>query len=110
MNNIEKLMQLAKENPDLQIIPMVDSDVVPDDTCSSWMGSFGDCEIGAYFIDDDGNVYFDEDKLIDGIILEHCEEEDWIDLSDKEQELKAKEIAASFMTKAIIVNINLPEV
>ena len=31
MSNIEKLIQLAKENPNLPIIPMVDSDIVSED-------------------------------------------------------------------------------
>lgn len=41
----EKFLRLVKENPDLPIIPMVDSAVVGDADYGLWLGSFGDCRI-----------------------------------------------------------------
>lgn len=40
-NNRAELFKLIQENPDLPIVPMVDSDVVADD-CGHWMGHGGD--------------------------------------------------------------------
>lgn len=63
--NIKTLMQLAKENPDLRIVPMVDSDVVADDSYGYWTGSWGKPEIDELYIDDE-RVYFksaDEEEL-----------------------------------------------
>lgn len=34
----EKFLRLVKENPDLPIIPMVDSTVVADNDYDSWLG------------------------------------------------------------------------
>lgn len=44
----EKFLRLVRENPDLPIIPMVDSAVVADNDYGSWLGSFGDCRIDSY--------------------------------------------------------------
>lgn len=35
--NIERLIELVKENPDLRVIYMVDSDVVQDDFQGYWL-------------------------------------------------------------------------
>ncbi|WP_195475663.1 hypothetical protein [Enterococcus mundtii] len=43
--NVQSLLGLIKENPELRIVPMVDSEIVADDGYSSWMGSFGKSEI-----------------------------------------------------------------
>lgn len=44
----EKFLRLVKENPDVPIIPMVDSAVVADKDYGLWLGSFGDCRIDSY--------------------------------------------------------------
>ena len=47
MTNTQKLLQLAAENPNLPIVPMVDYDVVGDGY-GFWLGEFGHCEVGEY--------------------------------------------------------------
>lgn len=49
---LNDLLQLMKENPDLPVIPMVDSDVVAGDEYGYWMGSIGKCEVREFAIDD----------------------------------------------------------
>ena len=39
--NLEKLFLLIKENHELPIVAMVDSEIVADDCCCRWMGSWG---------------------------------------------------------------------
>lgn len=65
--NIKTLIQLAKENPDLRIVPMVDSDVVAADGYAYWTGSWGEAKIDELWVDDE-RVYFksiDEENLVD---------------------------------------------
>lgn len=40
MSKTEELLKLIKENPDLPIVPMVDSEVVQDDF-GYWLGAWG---------------------------------------------------------------------
>ena len=39
---INGLLELVKQNPDLPILPMVDSEIVGDDGYCRWMGSWGE--------------------------------------------------------------------
>ena len=39
--NIAILLNLIAENPDIEILPMVDRDCVFDDSFSYWMGNWG---------------------------------------------------------------------
>ena len=39
--NIGKLLDLIKQNPELPILPMVDSEIVADDYCAYWAASWG---------------------------------------------------------------------
>ena len=50
MTNIETLLTLIKENPELPILPMVDSEVVCDDSYAWWLGEWGKAEILHYYI------------------------------------------------------------
>lgn len=68
MNNSEKLLKLVQENPDLPVIPMVDSEVVADDGYTWWMGEWGISEVTEYYMGREG-VHFksddEEDVLTD---------------------------------------------
>lgn len=106
--NIEKLLQLIKENPDLPILPMVDGEVCGGDDYNYWMGAWGRCRIDEYLIDEwygDGCVRFksdgDEDTIIEGIA------EIKYDGTDEDYEKAEKEVA-SMWKKAIVVYICLP--
>lgn len=52
-NNFQKFLDLARKNPDLEVIPIVGHDVVGDDyrdRCCTW----GDCRIEEILRTDDG--------------------------------------------------------
>ncbi|MDE6469751.1 MAG: hypothetical protein K2L19_01840 [Eubacterium sp.] len=108
MTNIEKLIQLAKENPNLPIIPMVGTDVVASDEYSYWLASFGEVELGRYYVSDE-RVILDLDDLTEEILDEHCCDDEWENLSDEEQVKKAENIAKKKMKSAIIVYIDTPK-
>ena len=61
MGNIEKLLELVKENPDLPIVPMVDSEIVADDY-GYWMGKWGNCEVKEYYLGEE-RVHFKDDDV-----------------------------------------------
>lgn len=110
MSNLENLLKLVTENPDLPVIPMVDTEVVCGDECGYWMASFGKCEIREFAIDEwygDGIVRYRDDFNADGDLIEAIAECKY-NGSDEAYE-KAKEDAKKLWTKAIIVKIDLPE-
>ena len=103
--NREELFRLMKENPDLPVVPMVDSEIVADDCCSYWMGSWGRCEVTEY-VSGNERVFFkddDEDAVLDGFEEYRFKWEDWPD----------EKITETFNSlpwvKCIVVYINLPE-
>lgn len=84
--NTEKLLQLIRENPDLPVVPMVNEEVVADDSHSWWLANFGMCSIDSYYSDDE-RVWLkadDEEDLLDMWADEHYEE--LKDLSNAEAE------------------------
>lgn len=129
---VKELLRLVKENPDLPIVPMVDCDVVGED-CGRWMGAFGSASVGEYALFND-RYYDDRDDFKEDYYSNNDEELDkkfgynpkFSDYAfacgncsaeelQKNNEADAKmeeyldEIAESYFTKAIIVNIDLPE-
>ena len=112
----EKFLMLVKENPNLPIIPMVDSEVVADDGYSSWLGSFGDCRIDSYV----SLKYYGEERFFtryedEYILKEYFEEQiaDELgadDIDECIEKLAREKIEKLPWVKAIIVDIDLPEV
>lgn len=105
--NVSELLKLIKENPNLEIIPMVDSEIVCDDCHSWWRGSWGTAEIDEYYVSDE-RIYlksFDFDEVVedeyDGLTDEEC-----AGLDDKQIEKLAEQKANNLpWVKAIVVNI-----
>lgn len=110
MSNTKELLKLVAENPDLPIIPLVDSEVVPED-CGRWLGSFGSVYVGEYALFND-RYYDDREDFKEDYLNFHCDELYplfFIDVKDEEREKYLDEIADKYFIKAIIVNIDLPE-
>jgi len=103
-DKIKNLLKLINENPELPIIPMVDSDVVQSEDYGYWQGSWGDAEIrefvGYQMYGDAGTIVYKDDMedLIE-YILDH-------EGGDEKQAEKTAN--ALDWVKAIIVSINLP--
>lgn len=90
MTNIEQLLSLIKENPDLPIVPMVDGDVVGDDSYQNWLGAWGKSEVTEYYLGND-KVHFksddEEDVLCDMVGCKYSmtpDGRDVYDLTDEE--------------------------
>lgn len=131
--NVEKFIRIVKDNPSLPVVPMVDHEVVGEEW-GRWVGSFGDCYVGEYTIYND-YYYTDRDsfkeKYYDWNDEELCEQFDYNpyitefstnrglyteeqlktnDENEKKMDEYLDRIADSCFIKAIIVDINTPEV
>lgn len=108
-NTMIELFRLIEENPELPVVPMVDSEIVSDDDYSRWIGAFGTSYIDEYIIGEDKVHFRDNDDfeeiantLTDGQI------------TYEEFENSSNEVACAIYdslpwVKAIIVNIDLPD-
>lgn len=131
--NIQKLIDLAKEHPDLPIVAMVDGEVVGCDDYGRWVAGFGSVELGEYALFDDRFLedredfkerYYDyyDDELCNRFGYEpgineftlrngHCTQEQL--MKNKENEKRLDEyldkVAERAFKRAIIVNIDLPD-
>lgn len=133
MNNSQELIKLISENPSLPVIPMVDYEVVSDDGCARWLGSFGRSYIGEYALFDEKERYYEDreefkedyydyycDELCEKFKYESCitfaNDDRFVDeqvAKNKENEKRLNkyldEIADKYFRKAIIVYIDVPD-
>lgn len=107
--NIKNLLKLISENPDLEILPMVDSECVQSDDYSCWLSTWGDAKVDYYYSTKE-RIYFkdyDFEDVVEKFMDENSDEEEYKNLSDEEFEKIAEEkVEAYNWVKAIIVNIN----
>ena len=103
-----KIIKLIEENPDLPIVPMVDSEIVGDDY-GYWKGEWGRCEVTEYY-EGREHIHFkdfddEEDVLNDLVGCEYSYDpqgRDIYDLSDDEWDKLYKSIP---WVKGIVVYI-----
>lgn len=103
-----ELLRLIIENPNLPVIPMVDGEVVVDDSFRYWLGAFGSCRVDEYLIDEwygDGCVRFKSDND-DEIIIEGIAEQKYN--GTDEDYKRAEEEIKTMWKKAIVVYIDQP--
>ena len=103
--HLAQLLKLMAENPHLPVVPMVNEEVVGDDSWANWMGSWGHSELDQYMVHN-GRIYFkDDDDPFD--VLER------IGYHRRVDDMTDEEIDAAYEAlpwkKAIIVYINTPE-
>jgi len=103
--NRDELFKLMQENPELPVVPMVDGEIVVDDWCCRWKGSWGSSYIGEY-VEGDERIYFRDDDEIEDV-LNHCiGGVDFYELPESEAERAYENLP---WVKAIIVDIDLPD-
>ena len=103
---LAELFRLIKENPELPILPMVDSEIVADDFCARWTGSCGSAEIKDYIIGNE-RVYFKDDDDAE-TVLSDCR--GGVDYWEQPEDVVEREYNNLPWIRAIVVNIDLPEV
>lgn len=100
--NFKNLLKLIQENPDLKIVPMVDTEVVANDGFGWWVGFWGKAELGEIYTSDE-RIYIkdnDYEDLVDEYIDKSFE-----DVTDKEIEIAEKAIDKLNWIKVILVHI-----
>ena len=109
MNNTEELLKLIAENPNLPIIPMVDSEVVADDY-GYWMGAWGHAEVTEYYLGRE-RIHFkdddEEDVLNDMVGCRYSHDKDGRDIYDLSDEEWDKLYKSVPWVKAIVVYITV---
>ena len=106
--NRAELFKLMQENPDLPVVPMVDSDVVADDW-GYWEGSWGKATIDEYFFSKRAErIFFKSEDDVFDVLERHMSYEEVDTLPETEEECRPYYEALPWK-RAIIVYINLPE-
>lgn len=104
-DNLKILIDLMKDNPTLEVIPMVDSDVVGSDDYNCWSGKFGKAELDETWSNDE-RIYFkswDEEELIDNAMDDFSFNPKLDKLSDEELTKMAEERVDSLEWEKVIV-------
>lgn len=103
-SKIEVLLKLIKENPDLEILPMVDNEVGNSDYSFN-LGSWGKASVEDYYIGEE-LIYFKSEERLEEDVYCRLENENpsWSDEYLEEQ--LEKEMAEIEWQKAIVVYIN----
>lgn len=98
---LKVLFELIELNPELRILPMVDSDVVAGDGYSWWTGDWGSASIEEVYGDDE-RIYIrsdDEEELVEQLTWN---EEFIKGLSETEAIKKAEETVANYNWEKVI--------
>lgn len=102
---LAQLLELMKEHPYLPVLPMVNYEVVPDDTGAYWTGSWGEARVDLFLIAKERVLFKGQDDSYD--VLLHFMDSDKLDNMTLEEMDKACD--ALPWKKAIIVYIETPE-
>lgn len=112
---LTNLFTLIRKNPNLPIVAMVDSEVVAEDSCCRWLGSWGSCYIDKYITHDYYGVIFYEQGRPDIVdIFEKYFDYAECGVTDEMTDAEAFKIMRAKIdtlpwVEAIIVNIDLPK-
>ena len=107
MENLKKLFRLVKENPDLEVIPMVHSECVADEGYSWWLAGVGTPRVDEYYKTDD-RVYlkYDFEDLVEDFMSVKYDELPWSEMYDEEFEIEAEKAVKEYpWIKAIMLPI-----
>lgn len=104
--NVNNLINLIKQYPDLPVVPMVYYDVVAED-CGTWMGKWGQARVDEYLLISGkygaGKVYFKSDEDIDYVLYNYLSEDEYERMTEEEAVDKYEKLP---WIKAIVVDID----
>lgn len=103
-NNWEELFRLMQKNPDLPVVPMVDGEIVGDDS-GYWVGKWGHPSVDEFLLCEryDYMAFKSWDDVFD-VLEKYLSDEDFEKLPEDESECR-KVYDSLPWTKAIIVYI-----
>ncbi len=100
--NIQSLLELIKENPGLKILPLVETDCVPDDGYCSWVNQWGTAEIEEVWHPEGAERIYIKSDDFEGLV------EELYSKSDYSEEYTEKIVNSYDWQKVILVRI-VPE-
>ena len=104
----EELFRLTRDNPDLPVVPMVDREILGDDS-GYWLAGWGQARVDEYLVcEHSERVAFKSDGDVFGTLEDYLSYDDFDKLPDLESECRPIYDALPW-TKAIIVYIGAPE-
>ena len=109
--NIKQLLELVQANPELRILPFVDTEVVCSDDHSSWVAGWGKASIDEIWINHSKERIYIKSDAYDGLVEDLADDllNEKEDLTEEEAVLKAHKIVDSYdWEKVIAVRIELP--
>ena len=95
------LLDLMKENPNLPVVPMVETEVVAGGEYAWWLGSWGHARVDKYY-EADEHIYFYDENDIEPLI-EDVKGWDWYETATDDEALE--EYRNLPWVKCIVVNI-----
>ncbi len=106
--NRDRLFRLMQEHPELPIAPMVNDEVVCDDTFGYWHGSLGASFLSAYVMGDEG-IYIRNDSSdeMEDVLNNTVGGRDWYTDATEDEIVNA--YSKLPWTECILVYIELPE-
>ena len=116
--NLSKLLQLIRENPDLPVLPLVDREILGDDSIGSWwLGSLKTAEIDEFVVSNGADEFTDTMKRIRYIFLKSRDkvsdtlkcflsEDEYLSLTTEDSRKRYEELP---WQKAIVVFITTPD-
>lgn len=84
---LAQLLDLMKENPHLPVVPMVDSEVVADDTWGYWRGSWDHASLDMYYEAEERIYFYDEHDIED--LVTTVKGWDWYETATDDEALEA---------------------
>lgn len=107
-DKVKKFIKLVQENPELEVISMVDTDVIGDENCSWWYGEIGNSQVRKYityqlYQDGEQIVFYEDRDDIEEYIKDH--DTDYI---RTDEEIK-KYVEAMEWREVIFLDINTPD-
>lgn len=106
--NVKHLLQLVKDNPELNILPMVATECVDSDDASYWMARWSKTEVDEYYAGDE-RIYFksiDAEELIDEYMSDMLDELGEDGENEDIEQYAVNKVDSLNWVKAIIVHIN----
>lgn len=111
--NLKELFELIKEHPDLPIVPMVDADIVADDS-GYWLGGWGSASIDKYLPHEYGIIFYEQGRPDVVDIFEKFFDYEKCGISEEMPDSEAlpimrEKVDSLDWIEAIIINITLPD-
>lgn len=106
MTNIQNILDLINENPNREVITMVETEVVQNDNSEKWIGSIGRADLDSYYMLNEV-VYLlsDTDELVDIQMENLSNEYGNKKTTDELREIAKKDVKYLDWTKAIVINV-----